>query len=293
MAINKYIIGEMMSDDIKILTIQDISCYGQCSITVALPILSAFGIETAVLPSAILSTHTSSFTDYTFRDLTEDLPSIKRHWEKEGIYFDAIYTGFICSSKQLDYIKDIIDSRLKEDGLVFVDPAMADYGEFYNGFDQEFADNMSELCKIGDYVLPNTTEACCLLHRKWKPEFTKDEMIEMAKELSKFTKRHVILKGDTHKDDKMGMLVFDKKEPSDVKFVYNDKVNHQSFGTGDVFASVFVGSTMIGKDVIESTKIAGEFTKRAIEKTIDDSSHNYGVKFEQVIPELYDLLNSS
>ena len=115
-----------MDDTEKILTIQDISCYGQCSITVALPIISAFGIETAVLPSAVLSTHTSGFSGYTVRDLTEDLPDIRKHWESEGIYFDAIYTGFIGSDRQVDYIKDIIDSRLTPDGQVFVDPAMAD-----------------------------------------------------------------------------------------------------------------------------------------------------------------------
>ena len=203
-----------MNETIKILTIQDISCYGQCSITVALPIISAFGIETAVLPSAVLSTHTSGFSGYTFRDLTEDLPAIQKHWEEEGIYFDAIYTGYIGSIKQLDYIKDIIDSRLKPDGIVFVDPAMADYGEFYYGFDQDFADKMGELCKLGDYILPNTTEACYLLHKKWKPDFSKEEMEKIAEELSNFTKKHVILKEDNHKKDELGMLILDKNELS-------------------------------------------------------------------------------
>jgi len=280
-----------MSETKKILTIQDISCYGQCSITVALPIISAFGIETAVLPSAVLSTHTAGFSGYTFRDLTEDLPDIQKHWEKEGIYFDAIYTGYIGSIKQLDYIKDIIDSRLKPDGIVFVDPAMADYGEFYYGFDQEFADKMGELCKLGDYILPNTTEACYLLHKEWKPDFSKEEMEEIAKDLSEFTKKHVILKGDNHKEGQLGMLVSDK-EDSDIQFVYNDKIDHLSHGTGDVFASAFVGSSMLGKSPTSSAKIAGEFTKKAIEKTIDDPNHNYGVKFERVIPEIYELLNT-
>ena len=278
-----------MNETIKILTIQDISCYGQCSITVALPVVSAFGIETAILPSAVLSTHTAGFTDFTVRDLTEDLPEIRKHWEKEGILFDAIYTGFIASIEQLDYIKDIIDSRLKPDGLVFVDPAMADHGEFYNGFDQEFADKMGELCKLGDYVLPNTTEACYILHKPWKEEFTKEEMLEMANELSEFTKRHVILKGDTHKEGQLGMIVLDKDEET-CDIVFNDKVDYVSHGTGDVFASAFVGSTMNGKTPTQAAKIAGEFTKRAIEKTIGDETHTYGVKFEQVIPELYDLL---
>ena len=278
-----------MNDTIKILTIQDISCYGQCSITVALPIVSAFGIETAILPSAVLSTHTAGFTDFTVRDLTEDLPEIRKHWEKEEIYFDAIYTGFIASIEQLDYIKDIIDSRLKPGGIVFVDPAMADHGEFYNGFDQEFADKMGELCKLGDYILPNTTEACYILHKPWKEEFTREEMLKMADELSQFTKRHVILKGDTNEDGKLGMIVLDKKESS-CEIVYNDKIDYISHGTGDVFASTFVGSIMRGKSPAQAAQIAGEFTKKAIEKTVGDENHKYGVKFEQVILDLNELL---
>ena len=273
----------------KILTIQDVSCYGQCSITVALPVVSAFGIETAILPSAVLSTHTSGFTDFTVRDLTEDLPAIQKHWEKEGIDFDAVYTGFIASIEQLDYIKDIIDSRLKPDGLVFVDPAMADHGEFYNGFDQEFADKMGELCKRGDYILPNTTEACYILHKPWKEEFSREEMLEMAQELKEFTKRYVILKGDTNEKGKLGMIVLDKVNGT-VDIVYNDRIDYVSHGTGDVFASSFVGSTMIGKTPSVAAKIAGEFTKRAIEKTVGDETHTYGVKFEQVILELNELL---
>ena len=278
-----------MNDTIKILTIQDISCFGQCSITVALPIVSAFGIETAILPSAVLSTHTAGFTDFTVRDLTEDLPEIRKHWEKEEIYFDAIYTGFIASIEQLDYIKDIIGSRLKPGGIVFVDPAMADHGEFYNGFDQELADKMGELCKLGDYILPNTTEACYILHRPWKEEFTREEMLEIANELSQFTKRHVILKGDTNEEGKLGMIVLDKDESS-CEIVYNDKIDYVSHGTGDVFASAFVGSIMRDKSPTKAAQIAGEFTKRAIEKTVGDENHKYGVKFEQVILDLNDLL---
>lgn len=280
-----------MNENTKILTIQDISCFGQCSITVALPVISAFGIETAILPSAVLSTHTSGFTGYTVRDLTEDLPAIQKHWESEGIEFDAIYTGFIASIEQLDYIKDIIDSRLKSEGLVFVDPAMADHGEFYNGFDQEFADKMGELCKLGDYILPNTTEACYILHKPWKENFSKEEMLDMAKELSEFTRRYVILKGYENEDNELGMIILDKKE-STIEIVYNDKIDYVSHGTGDVFASAFVGSTMVGKVPTSAAKIAGEFTKKSIEKTVGDETHKYGVKFEQVILDLNELLES-
>ena len=157
--------------------------------------------------------------------------------------------------------------------------------------DQEFADKMGELCKLGDYILPNTTEACFLLHKPWKPDFTKDEMIDMARQLSAFTKRYVILKGYADDNNQLGMIVLDKIEDT-IDIVYNDRIDYASHGTGDVFASAFVGSTMIGKTPSESAKIAGEFTKKAIEKTIGDENHAYGVKFEQVIPELYDIIKS-
>ncbi len=168
---------------------------------------------------------------------------------------------------------------------------MADHGEFYNGFDQEFADKMGELCKLGDFVLPNTTEACYLLHKPWKEEFTREEMLEMANELAAFTKRYVVLKGDTNEEGKLGMIVLDKVE-STCEIVYNDKIDYVSHGTGDVFASAFVGSTMVGKTPTQAAKIAGEFTKRAIEKTVGDEDHKYGVKFEQVILDLKELLDS-
>ena len=147
----------------RILTIQDVSCYGQCSLTVALPILSAMGIETAIIPSAILSTHTGGFTGYTFRDLTEDLPAIRAHWQKEGIAFDAFYTGYIGSKKQLDYIKNIVSANAKKDSLFIVDPVMADNGNLYYGFDVEFAAEMARFVKGADVILPNLTEAAFLL----------------------------------------------------------------------------------------------------------------------------------
>ena len=151
---------------------------------------------------------------------------------------------------------------------------------------------MGELCKLGDYILPNTTEACYLLHKPWKEEFTHEEMLEMAEELAEFTNRYVILKGDSHKENELGMIVLDK-ETSTVDVVYNDKIDYVSHGTGDVFASSFVGSVISGKSATSAAKIAGEFTKKSIEKTIDDPDHKYGVKFEQVIQEIPDLLDSN
>ena len=128
----------------KLLTIQDISCVGQCSLTVALPVISAMGIETAILPSAILSTHTGGFTGYTFHDLTEDIPAIKEHWKKENIRFDAFYTGYVGSVKQLEYISDIMDELRKPDSIIIVDPVMGDKGKLYPGFEPSFAKEMAK-----------------------------------------------------------------------------------------------------------------------------------------------------
>ena len=146
----------------KILTIQDISCVGQCSLTVALPIISACGIETCVLPSAVLSTHTAGFSGYTFRDLTEDMPAINEHWKKEGIKFSAIYTGYLGSTKQIEYVETIFNDAASEDCVKVVDPAMADNGNLYPGFDKAFVEAMKGLCGKADYIVPNITEACFL-----------------------------------------------------------------------------------------------------------------------------------
>ena len=155
----------------RVLTIQDISCVGQCSLTVALPIISACGVETCVLPSAVLSTHTGGFTGYTFRDLTEDMPSIKDHWVKEEIKFDAIYTGYLGSTKQIEYVADIMAAVGTDACVKVVDPAMADNGKLYYGFDMEFVEAMKGLCGKADYVIPNITEACFLTGVEYKEEY--------------------------------------------------------------------------------------------------------------------------
>lgn len=146
----------------RILTIQDISCVGQCSLTVALPILSACGHETAALPTAVLSTHTGRFQGYTFRDLTDDIPGICAHWEREGLDFSAVYTGYLASARQIALVRDVIRSRLRPGGVLIVDPAMADDGRLYSGFGTDVVDAMRTLCAEADYILPNVTEAALL-----------------------------------------------------------------------------------------------------------------------------------
>ena len=145
----------------RVLTVQDISCVGQCSLTVALPILSACGLETCILPSAVLSTHTGGFSGYTFRDLTEDMPAIEAHWVKENIRFDAVYTGYLGSAKQIDYVKCMLRSLSKPETLAVIDPAMADNGKLYVGFDDAFVECMRTLAGEADYLLPTSPRPLC------------------------------------------------------------------------------------------------------------------------------------
>ena len=177
----------------RVLTIQDISCVGQCSLTVALPIISACGIETSVLPSAVLSTHTAGFTGFTFRDLTDDMPGICAHWNKEGLTFDGIYTGYLGSARQIEYVKDIITNTAAEDCLVVVDPAMADNGKLYPAFDMSFVSEMKKLCGSADYLLPNITEACFLTDTEYRTEYDQAYIDELLAKLCALGTKNIVL----------------------------------------------------------------------------------------------------
>ena len=179
----------------RILTIQDISCFGQCSLTVALPIISACGVETVIIPSAVLSTHTGGFTGFTFRDLTDDIPSIAAHWKKEGINFDAIYTGYLGSLKQIEMIKDIFKGLTRENGVKIVDPAMADNGNLYYGFNQEYANAMANLCAEADIVIPNITEACFMTGHEYKETYDENYVLSVLNALNEIGIGNIVLTG--------------------------------------------------------------------------------------------------
>lgn len=271
-----------MSDK-KILTIQDISCVGQCSLTVALPILSSCGHETCIIPSAVLSTHTYGFRGYTFRDLTDDLPLIQKHWESEKIDFDVVYTGYLGSTKQIDIIKELVSSRLKEEGLFVVDPAMADHGKLYTGFDQEYVDSMKKLCFSADIILPNITEACLLTDIEYKTEYDQGYIEKLINELIRKGAKTVILTGVSYNKETTGVIVYDQNK---IEYYQHKLIEKGCHGTGDVYASAFVGSLMAGKDMYEAAKIAADYTLLCIETTQEDKEHWYGVKFEKCLPEL-------
>ncbi len=267
----------------RILTIQDISCVGQCSLTVALPILSACGHETSILPSAVLSTHTYGFQDFTVRDISGDMPAIRQHWEKEQITFDAIYTGYLGSQKQMDYVADIFRSRKGESGKIIVDPAMGDHGKLYFGFDLPYAKAMAKLCAEADIILPNVTEACFMTDHPYQEEYDWGYIYELLAKLHDLGCPCVVLTGIGFEPGKTGVLV---SHGGRIEYYAHKKLSQSYHGTGDIFSSAFVGSLMQGKRLIEAAKIAADFTVRAIAATIGDDKHWYGVKFETVLGSL-------
>lgn len=272
----------------RILTIQDISCVGQCSLTVALPIISACGVETAILPSAVLSTHTAGFKGFTFRDLTDDMPSIREHWEKENIKFDAIYTGYLGSLKQIGFVEEIMKSCNKEGALRIVDPAMGDNGNLYSIFDLEYAKAMATLCGKADIVIPNITEACFMTDTDYKTEYDRDYIDTLLKKLVELGCKTIVLTGVGYREDMTGVVVF---ENGKYKYYEHKKISKGCHGTGDIYASAFTGALMRGFDTFDAAKIAADYTVLCIENTQDDPNHWYGVKFEGVLGELCKMLN--
>ena len=186
----------------RVLTVQDISCVGQCSLTVALPILSASGNETCILPSAVLSTHTGGFNGWTFRDLSDDFLKIKNHWISEKIDFDAVYTGYLGSAKQIDLVLDLLNSPLKKsDTLIVVDPAMGDYGKLYAGFDLGYVEKMKNLIFAADIILPNFTEACLLTGNSYKEIHDIEDVSKISEQLISFGAKTVVITGISYQKE--------------------------------------------------------------------------------------------
>lgn len=268
--------------DKRLLTIQDVSCVGQCSLTVALPVISACGIETAVLPSSVLSNHTA-FDSWTFNDLTNDMENILNMWKKHNITFSAFYTGYV-SEAQIPIIQKIIKETARKDSLIIVDPVMADNGKMYAGFSADFPSKMAKLCNGADVILPNITEASFLLNTEYKAEgYTKEYIESLCFDLIKLGAKNVILTGVSFQNDKLGAAICNGKT---VEYYFTEKLPVQMHGTGDVFASSFAGALCNGKSLLDSAKIAANYVVESIKATLDDKDHWYGVKFEKAIPYL-------
>ncbi len=266
----------------KIVSVQDISCYGQCSLTVALPILSAYGVETAILPSGILSTHTGGFTGFTFLDLTDEMAKIVDHWIKESISYDAIYTGYIGDARQFDMIKQMKSTIMKDGGKLYVDPAMADHGKLYPALTPDIVEGMRRLVEDGDVILPNLTEASFLLDIPYDENYTRESILDMVKSLAAMGPETVILTGISFEEGKLGAVAYIKSTGEYFEY-FTDRMVKDYHGTGDVFSSVAIADLVNGKDVLTAIKDACEFTVESIKNTMDDPNHMYGVKFEATL----------
>ena len=268
----------------RVLTIQDISCVGQCSITVALPILSACGQECCILPTAVLSTHTGGFGKPEVVHLTSGADGMWRHWKAQGIAFDAVLVGYLGSVEAIDLTKRILGELLAPEAVVVIDPAMADHGKLYSGFDAAYVEAMKGLCRCADILMPNLTEAALLTGIEYREIIDLDYVNTLIRELNNDC---VVLTGVGYDPDTTGVLV---KNGDMVTHYLQRKVGGSCHGTGDIFAACFTGALMRGKNMAKAVEIAADFTALAIENTINEPAHWYGVKFETAIPDLIRML---
>jgi pyridoxine kinase len=271
----------------RIAAIHDISGFGKCSLTVALPILSAAGIETSVIPTAVLSTHTGGFTGFTYRDLTEDIRPFVQHWKSLNLKFDTIYTGFLGSFEQLDLMKEVFDSFKSKDTLIMVDPVMADNGKLYSIFTPEFAAGMRSLCEKADIIVPNITEASLLVEEPYcEGPHTKEYIELLIKKLSKLGPKKIVLTGVFFDEKMLGAATYDQNV-GNIEYAFAQRIPGFFHGTGDVFGSAFLGALLNGFSLSRSAHIAVNFTADSIRRTFEAKTDpRFGVHFERSIPSL-------
>lgn len=265
----------------RLLTIQDVSCVGQCSLTVALPVISACGVECAALPSAVLSNHTGGFPSWTFADLTGEIAKVEAKWRELGLGFDAFYTGYVGEA-QIDPILSIMSTCANPGAVRIVDPVMADNGRLYTGFSTDFPSKMARLCAGADYLLPNLTEAALLTGSEMKlTDYDRSFIESLIIRLHALGAKNVVLTGVSFDPALLGTATSDGRT---VTYDFNPRLARISHGTGDVFASVFAGAIVRGRSTAESAALAADIVCDAIHAT--DADHWYGVAFEKAIPNL-------
>ena len=269
----------------RVLTIQDISCLGKCSLTIALPVISALGSETVILPTAVLSTHTM-FKNFTCKDLSDQIDPIAAHWQSENIEFDAIYTGYLGTVSQIDQMKELFRNFKGDDTLIIVDPVMADNGKLYPAFDMDYVKKNTELCSLADMIVPNITEASLMTGMEYREEYDEAYIKELLGKLSELGAKITVLTGVSLEPGKTGIMGYDRTTGE--YYVYqNQRIDAVYHGTGDLFSSTCVGEMMKGKDWRNAMRIAADYTAHTIEVTLQNPRKPwYGVDFEATLPEL-------
>ena len=275
----------------RIVAIHDISCVGRCSLTVALPILSAAGFDTGVLPTAVLSTHTGGFEGFTYRDLTDDIQPIARHWESLGLAFDAMYSGFLGSFKQIDLIADLFETFHQENTLIMVDPVMADHGKLYSVYSNDMVKGMAELCQKAHLIVPNITEASFILDKPYNEgPYTKEYIEDMLKNLAELGPDTVVLTGVHFDNQKLGAAAYQKIDGT-ISYAFADRIEGHFHGTGDVYGSTLLAALLNGFSVDKAIQIAVDYTVECIRFTLKlGQERRYGVCFEKALPFLMNKL---
>ena len=266
----------------RVLTIQDISCLGKCSLTIALPVISALGVETVILPTALLSTHTM-FRNFTVRDLSDQIGPITAHWKSEGVTFDAIYTGYLGTVGQIEQIRAVFRQFRNENTTVVVDPVMADNGKLYQAFNMDYVKENAKLCGDADIIVPNITEAAFMTGMEYREEYDEGYIREMLSALNDLGAGISVLTGVSLRKGKTGVMGYDRKTGE--YYVYqNDRVDASYHGTGDLFSSTLLGSLMRGQSWEDAIKTAADYTAETIRVTLNDPKKPwYGVNFEETL----------
>lgn len=267
----------------RILAINDISCFGKCSITVVMPILASMGYECVPLPTAILSTHTGGFKNYTFLDMTTEIKKILNHWEKEKIFFDCVFTGYLGNKEQIDICISAIENRTSAEKSVIVDPVMADSGKLYAGFNPSYVDAMKKLCKKADIITPNYTEACLLSEIPYNEFPTEEEINKCFKNLAAIGAKSAVITGikTTEKTIKTVYSDFSESEYFEMSYNY---INEMLHGGGDVFSAVLCGKILEGTSRKQAVKTASNFTNACIINT--KTKNQYGLNFEPLLRDI-------
>ena len=278
----------------RVAAIHDMSGFGRCSLTVAIPVLSAMGVQCCPLPTAYLSTHTGGFTGYTFLDMTDEMPKTAAHWAELGLHFDAIYTGFMGSEAQMDIVADFVRTfRRGETTLFLCDPVMGDHGKIYKTYTPAMCEGMKRLAELADVIVPNLTEAAVLLGEDYSfGALTHDEAGYRAavERLSLAGKRSVVLTGVTLRKGEIGVCLFDRGR-GESEFIFDAFIGKEFHGTGDVFASVLTGALVQGRPLREAVRLAEAFVRECARQTMPQKlPAREGVDFEPILWKLHEDL---
>lgn len=272
----------------RVLAIHDLCAFGRCSLTAAVPVISAMGIQVCPFPTALFSNN-FTYGSFVFSDFTEKMQGFMRQWESLGLHYDAVYSGFLASAEQIAVVEEAIDCFARRAGhsLVVVDPAMGDDGKLYPTFTPEMVKRMKRLAKKADLITPNYTEACLLLGRGFSAEAPSSDGLEaMCRSLAAGGASQVVVTSVPKSEDEIGVVSFDRETGAFTE-MSTARLPLSTCGTGDIFTSVVTGALLRGGALHEAVRLAMDFVSAAIERTLQEGADSRaGVIIEPCLPRL-------